>query len=143
MDSLYQFAWRPRPPRQIAQEQKDDIKKNFKKYQNKFETQDKMSQSKTSKELLDKRRALSKAFRDIMDNLKVKLAGVKKAMEAQKTFEDLDHDIDPSDKEEEVIQFVVNQQVIVCNEGGDSNNNNSSKLPNGTTTTSSVAAIAE
>ena len=49
MDSLYQFAWRPRPPRQIAQEQKDDIKKNFKKYQNKFETQDKMSQSKTSK----------------------------------------------------------------------------------------------
>ena len=49
MDSLYQFTWRPRPPRYVTQEQKDEIKKNFKKYQNKFETQDKMSQSKTSK----------------------------------------------------------------------------------------------
>ena len=64
-------------------------------------------------ELLDKRRALSKAFRDIMDNLKVKLAGVKKAMEAQKTFEDLDHDIDPSDKEEEVCYTCYYEPLLV------------------------------
>ncbi|XP_063715671.1 eukaryotic translation initiation factor 3 subunit B-like [Symsagittifera roscoffensis] len=146
MDSLYQFTWRPRPPRYVTQEQKDEIKKNFKKYQNKFETQDKMSQSKTSKELLDKRKALSKSFRDIMDKLRDKLESVKKLMEAEKTFEDIDGNEQP-ELDEEVVHYVVSQQVIVCDDtsnstgkhSGQSADSTTNKLTNGTSSSAAVA----
>merc|ERR1739838_446235 len=62
MDRFCQFLWRPRPPSLLGDEQKKEIKKNMKKYQAQFELKDRMSQSKASKEMIEKRRKLKEDF---------------------------------------------------------------------------------
>ena len=60
-----------------TEEQKKDIKKNMKKYQAQFELKDRMSQSKASKEMIEKRRKMKTDF----DTWK---AGAKAEYEANK-----------------------------------------------------------
>jgi len=62
LDQFCNFSWRPRPPTLLTTKDINRIKKDLKKYQKQFEQKDKMSQSKASKELIDKRRTAYNEF---------------------------------------------------------------------------------
>lgn len=64
LDQFCNFSWRPRPSTLLTKKDIDKIKKDLKKYQKQFEIKDRMSQSKASKELIDKRRTLYTEFEE-------------------------------------------------------------------------------
>merc|ERR1712240_861793 len=55
MGKFCQLTWRPRPPTLLAKDQLREIKKNLKKYSDKFNASDIKRKSKASKELIAKR----------------------------------------------------------------------------------------
>lgn len=62
IDSFIQFQWRPRPPSVLNDEDLKLIRKNIKMYTRDFEMKDKLSQSKASKELVEKRKNMYEEF---------------------------------------------------------------------------------
>ena len=56
MEKFYLFSWRPRPPTLLSEEQLKELQTGYKKFQSQFEAQDKLSQTKASAELIEKRR---------------------------------------------------------------------------------------
>lgn len=62
LDQFCHFLWRPRPPTLLKEKDIKKVKKDLKRYQKVFEIKDRMSQSKASKELIDKRRLLFTEF---------------------------------------------------------------------------------
>ena len=58
IDRFFSLQWRPRPPSLLEKADIKDIQKNWKEYSSRFEAADKMMQSKASRELIEKRRAL-------------------------------------------------------------------------------------
>lgn len=62
MDRVCQLLWRPRPPSLLSNEEIKKIKKDYKMYSKMFEAKDRVLQSRVSKEILDKRRALMDDF---------------------------------------------------------------------------------
>lgn len=62
LDSFVQFQWRPRPPSLLAEKDLKEIKKTMKSFTRDFEIKDRLSQSKASKELIEKRRAVYDEF---------------------------------------------------------------------------------
>lgn len=62
IDQFCHFLWRPRPPSLLDEKAVKEVKKDLKKYQKVFEIKDRMSQTKASKELIEKRRALYNEF---------------------------------------------------------------------------------
>merc|ERR1719230_1152057 len=117
MDRFCQFLWRPRPPSLLPEEQKKEIKKNMKKYQAQFELKDRMSQSKASKEMVEKRRKMKADF----DSWK---AGAREEYEANKAWRvaarnGLDTDSLSSnvqDFDEEIVEFLVDTKETVIEE---------------------------
>merc|ERR1712121_90594 len=111
------FLWRPRPPSLLAEEQKKEIKKNMKKYQAQFELKDRMSQSKASKEMVEKRRKMKTDF----DTWK---ASAKANYEANKAWRiaarnGLDTDSLSSnvqDFDEEIVEFLVDTKETIIEE---------------------------
>nr|XP_039256545.1 eukaryotic translation initiation factor 3 subunit B-like [Styela clava] len=62
MDRICQLLWRPRPPPLLTEEQIKKVKKDYKMYAKMFEAKDRVLQSRVSKDILDKRRALMDEF---------------------------------------------------------------------------------
>ncbi|CAB1344107.1 unnamed protein product, partial [Coregonus sp. 'balchen'] len=62
-DRFCQLLWRPRPATLLTQDTIKVIKKDLKKYSKIFEQKDRLSQSKASKELVDKRRSMMEDYR--------------------------------------------------------------------------------
>jgi len=62
LENFIQFQWRPRPPTLLKDVDYKTIKKNMKSYTRDFEIKDRLSQSKASKELIEKRRAVYDEF---------------------------------------------------------------------------------
>ncbi|XP_016122896.1 eukaryotic translation initiation factor 3 subunit B-like [Sinocyclocheilus grahami] len=108
-----QLLWRPRPPSLLTQEQIKLIKKDLKKYSKIFEQKDRLSQSKASKELVDKRRSMMEEYRKYRERavdmyneqrpLRLELRGGVNA-------DELDSNVD--DWEEETIEFFINEEII-------------------------------
>jgi len=117
MDRFCQFLWRPRPQSLLSYEQKKDVKKNIKKYQAQFELKDRMSQSKASKEMIEKRRKLKSDF----DSWR---AGAREDYEANKAWRvaarnGLDTDSLSSnvqDFDEEIVEFLVDTKETIIEE---------------------------
>ncbi|KAK2557121.1 Eukaryotic translation initiation factor 3 subunit B [Acropora cervicornis] len=65
LDQFCSLLWRPRPPSLLSEEDLKNIRKDIKKYQRLFEAKDRMSQSRASKELIDRRRRKMKDFQSI------------------------------------------------------------------------------
>eukprot|EP00188_Purpureofilum_apyrenoidigerum_P002058 Plantae.Rhodophyta-Purpureofilum_apyrenoidigerum.ctg22246.p1 GENE.Plantae.Rhodophyta-Purpureofilum_apyrenoidigerum.ctg22246~~Plantae.Rhodophyta-Purpureofilum_apyrenoidigerum.ctg22246.p1 ORF type:complete len:633 (-),score=145.85 Plantae.Rhodophyta-Purpureofilum_apyrenoidigerum.ctg22246:61-1830(-) len=56
LDKLYQFLWRPRPPLLLSAEQEKNVKKNIKKYRDRFEREDEeLKESKRSGRAAERR----------------------------------------------------------------------------------------
>merc|ERR1712168_1416093 len=62
LDQFCHFVWRPRPVSLLTKEDIQRIKMNLKRYQKEFEIKDRMSQTKASKEMIEKRRSLFNEF---------------------------------------------------------------------------------
>ncbi|CAF92736.1 unnamed protein product, partial [Tetraodon nigroviridis] len=112
-DRFCQLLWRPRPPSLLSADQIKMIKKDLKKYSKIFEQKDRLSQSKASKELVDKRRAMMEDYRRYRDEA-VKIyqeqKSIRLGLRGGVDTDELDSNVD--DWEEETIEFFINEEII-------------------------------
>ncbi|XP_002736509.1 eukaryotic translation initiation factor 3 subunit B-like [Saccoglossus kowalevskii] len=117
LDRFCQLLWRPRPPTLLSQNKLREIKKNMKSYNKQFELKDRMSQSKASKELIEKRHQLMEEFRkyrreveDVYDDNKLIRLELRNGIDT----DEFDSHVDECD--EEVIEFLVKETTEIIDE---------------------------
>uniref|UniRef100_A0AAZ3SC57 Eukaryotic translation initiation factor 3 subunit B n=1 Tax=Oncorhynchus tshawytscha TaxID=74940 RepID=A0AAZ3SC57_ONCTS len=96
-DRFCQLLWRPRPATLLTQDSIKVIKKDLKKYSKIFEQKDRLSQSKASRELVDKRRKAALQQHHEQKTARLQLRGGVDT-------DELDSNTD--DWEEETIEFL-------------------------------------
>lgn len=113
MEQFCQLLWRPRPPSLLSEDDMKRIKKEIKKYQKVFEVKDRMSQSRASKELIDKRRKMMRDFESYRQKKeneyyeqKQQRLDLRKGMDTDK----LDSNAD--EFEEETVEFFIKEEII-------------------------------
>uniref|UniRef100_A0A4W3JH05 Eukaryotic translation initiation factor 3 subunit B n=1 Tax=Callorhinchus milii TaxID=7868 RepID=A0A4W3JH05_CALMI len=112
-DRFCQLLWRPRPSTLLSQDQLKQIKKDYKKYSKIFEQKDRLSQSKASKELVDKRRKMLEEFHKYRERTMETYAEQKPLrleLRGGVDTDELDSNVD--DWEEETIEFFVTEEII-------------------------------
>jgi translation initiation factor 3 subunit B len=107
MDRFVSLSWRPRPPSLLTDFQKREIKRNIKKYTARFEERDRQSQSKTSKEILERRRALKDDFSDWKDE---RFRDYDDFIDERDDLRDMENEaLADADMDEETIEFLVRE----------------------------------
>uniref|UniRef100_A0A8C2G202 Eukaryotic translation initiation factor 3, subunit Bb n=1 Tax=Cyprinus carpio TaxID=7962 RepID=A0A8C2G202_CYPCA len=111
-DRFCQLLWRPCPPTLLSQEQ-IKVMKDLKKYSEIFEQKDRLSQSKASKELVDKRLLMREEYRRYKDSA-IQLYNQQREMHLQlRGGVDTDElDTNVQDWEEENIEFFISDGII-------------------------------
>lgn len=113
LDRFCQLLWRPRPVSLLTKEQIREIKKNMKKYNVQFEIKDKMSQTKASKELIDKRQSMLEEFRKYRADKEQEYNLYRERRIALRDGHDTDsQDTDPNNYIDETIEFLVSVEEI-------------------------------
>jgi translation initiation factor 3 subunit B len=98
MKELLTVSWRPRPPSLLSEADVKNVKRNMKKYNQKFEVEDKLLLQAANKEFMDKRRRLKKEYKEVRDRLK----GLLDKMEANA------NEKPPQFQDEEEVEATVN-----------------------------------
>ncbi|CAD6204988.1 GSCOCG00003087001-RA-CDS [Cotesia congregata] len=113
LNAFNQLLWRPRPPTLLTPEQIKEIKKNLKKYSAQFESKDRMRLTKASKEQIEKRCALMKAFNEYREKrIEEWNSQKKRRMELRYNIDTDNLDSDTKNVEEEVVEFFVKEEII-------------------------------
>jgi len=115
VEKFCQLVWRPRPPTLLSKEQQKDIRKNLKKYSDQFNAKDKMRQSKASKELIDKRRALATAFAEWRADAIAAYEEQREKRLALRGGVDTDQE-EGEHFEEETVEFLVKEEETILEE---------------------------
>jgi len=109
LENFSQFQWRPRPPTLLVEPDLKEIKKNMKSYTRDFEIKDRISQSKASKELVEKRKQV---YEEFMLYRKQK----EKELEVLKLqYHELRTDATEEDYTEDTIEFLLKEEVEPAN----------------------------
>ncbi|XP_013408544.1 eukaryotic translation initiation factor 3 subunit B [Lingula anatina] len=117
LERFCQFLWRPRPPSLLTPEMIKDIKKNMKKYSTQFELKDRMTQSKASKELIERRRKMCDDFNKYRAKLQEVVRNQKQERLALRDGIDTDElEAHTENFEEEVIEFLEKVEEILIGE---------------------------
>merc|ERR1711890_185999 len=117
LDQFCHFVWRPRPTSLLTKQDIKRIKRDRKRYQKEFEIKDRMSQSKASKELIEKRRSL---FREkhhrIFQEEKEQILDLREGVDTDSLESAYD------EIEEETVEFFIREEieVITSSDGADS-----------------------
>lgn len=106
------FQWRPRPKSLLTEEEKNNIKKDMKRYQKMFEAKDKMIMTKASKELIDKRRKMFNEFTAIRNKHKKLYDMVKEYRLELRGGVDTDN-LASEEIDEETFEFFVKEETQV------------------------------
>ncbi|MBN3271543.1 EIF3B factor, partial [Polyodon spathula] len=112
-DRFCQLLWRPRPPTLLNVEEIKLIKKDLKKYSKIFEQKDRLSQSKASKELVDRRRTMIEeyhAYRENAQKIYQEQRLLRLDLREGVDTDELDSNVE--DWEEETIEFFVTEEII-------------------------------
>ncbi len=112
-EKFCQFLWRPRPPTFLSAKQVKDIKKNLKKYSLEFDAIDKMKISEISKEILTKRKAKLSDFQSYREKRKADFIGSKEKRVNLRDGYDPDSEAQNLELEEEIVEFLVNEETTV------------------------------
>jgi len=115
VEKFCQLVWRPRPPTLLSKEQMKDVRKNLKKYSDQFNAKDKMRQSKASKELIDKRRALATAFAEWRADAIAAYEEQREKRLALRGGVDTDQE-EGEHFEEETVEFLVKEEETILEE---------------------------
>ncbi|XP_072044108.1 eukaryotic translation initiation factor 3 subunit B-like [Amphiura filiformis] len=112
-----QMLWRPRPPTLLSAEQIRDVKKNMKTYSKQFELKDRMSQSKASKELIEKRQTMIEEYTKYVARLEEQWQEEKQIRLELRSGTDTDElDSHVENMEEEVIEFFLGEEITEVDE---------------------------
>ncbi|XP_013774809.1 eukaryotic translation initiation factor 3 subunit B-like isoform X1 [Limulus polyphemus] len=117
MDGFCQMLWRPRPLTLLSEEKIKEIKKNLKKYSAQFEIKDRMSLSKASKELVEKRKKVMEDFRSYRERKREEFIKLKtQRLELRDGVDTDELDSHLENLEEETVEFFVKEELKVIEE---------------------------
>ncbi|CAD5212047.1 unnamed protein product [Bursaphelenchus okinawaensis] len=108
IETIMRFRWRPRPPVHLTEQKQKEIKRNLKITSQKFEEEDRREQQKLSKELVEKRRIITKEFE--ARRKAHKEAYEKEKSERVRLRRGIDTDKPPSDTIEEEVTVLVSSE---------------------------------
>lgn len=106
MDLLCQFTWRPRPSTLLGEEKIKEIRKNLKKYADDFDAKDRLTYSKLSKEMVEKRQRQIREYKELMERNRKLVATYQNVLMKLRV-------IDPEEDqgfEEEEYEFLVREE---------------------------------
>ncbi|EDO38554.1 predicted protein, partial [Nematostella vectensis] len=114
LDQFCQFLWRPRPATLLDEDAIKKLKKDIKKYQRTFEIKDRMSQSRASKELIERRRRKMKEFEGYRQKKSNEFIQQKKQrLELRNGLDTDDFESETAQEiDEEVVEFFVKEEII-------------------------------
>lgn len=114
LDQFCHFVWRPRPASLLKKKDINRIKKDLKRYQKEFEVKDRMSQTKASKEMIEKRRSMYDEFQQFREK------HTRKFKENKALRLDIRQGIDTDSLEsaydeidEETVEFFIREDIEI------------------------------
>jgi len=114
MPQFCQLLWRPRPPSLLSEEDVKKIKKNIRQYYPTFALEDKMRESKASKEQIERRQEQMSDFNEWREELNYYFEEEKEIrLELRRGVDTDDIDNDSENFEEEVIEFLLSVEEFL------------------------------
>jgi len=108
MERFCQLMWRPRPPSLLPDKQVKEIKRNFKTWAQKFETEDAMRKMTASKEKIEERQALMREFMKLKEEKQKRYDEMKTVrLELRDGVDTDEFDSHANMEKEETIEFLV------------------------------------
>lgn len=114
LERFCQLMWRPRPASMLTEKEIKEIRRNFKTWAQKFETEDAMRKMTASKEMIEKRQKLMEDFNNLRAEKEkhyLEQKDLRLELRGGVDTDDLDSHVD--NFEEETIEFLVKVEETV------------------------------
>merc|ERR1719158_1756266 len=116
-EKFCQLQWRPRPKTLLGPKDIKEIKKSLKKYSTQFEMKDRRRATAENKELVEKRIKLMEEYKAYRaQNIKIWNQQKQRRLQLRNGIDTDDFDIKPDNLEEEIVEFLVNEEEVLAEE---------------------------